>query len=133
MIPMTRREAIDGIRRAVLELVDDDHSMCEVAERLGIFCRGFRQFTDEELDRRYRWITDKRGVEDRAELEDLANRWQLARQLVQDEKLSCDVQTREHDTCLGWDGFDNQTLAEYYAALYGEEVFVAPDEEVQQT
>ena len=128
MMPMTRHDAIDGIRSAILGLVDDDHSMCEVAASLGIFCKGFRQFSDEELARRYGWIVKKRGPMTREVLEDLGSRWQLARQLVQNDQLSCDVQTREHDTCCGWDTFSNERLAEYYRTLIGEEVFIADTE-----
>jgi hypothetical protein len=133
MMPMTRRDAIDGIRSAILGLVDDDHSMCQVAARLGIFCKGFRQFSDEELERKYGWIIKERGPMTREALEDLANRWQLARQLVQNDQLSCDVQCREHDTCLGWDSFSNEQLTEHYKTLIGEEVFIADTEEAQET
>ena len=43
---MTRQEAIEAIRRKILEMVDDEHSMCRIAAEKGIFCRGFRQHTD---------------------------------------------------------------------------------------
>lgn len=128
MIPINRADAIEGVRRAIMDLVDDDHSICEVAGRLGIFCRGLRQFTDEELETRYQWLAERRGATSRETLEDLANRWQLARQLVQDASLSCDVQAREHDTCLGWDEFSNDKLAGFYRTLCDQEVIVVPDE-----
>lgn len=76
---VTRLQAIDDLRRAILQLVDDEHSMCDTAKRLGIYCRGFAQYADEELFERYKWIVQRRGVKTREELEDLANRWQLAR------------------------------------------------------
>jgi len=127
MMPVTRSEAIFGIRRAILELVDDDHSMCDVAAKMGIMCNGFRRLSDADLEARYGWLSQRQGKTGRAAVESLANRWQLARQFVSDTSLSCDVQTREHDTCLGWDGFSNEELASYYKTLCGEEIFVVPD------
>lgn len=125
MRTLTRKELIDEIRSEVLALVDDDHSICEVAGRLGIFCKGFRRFSDEELAKRYDWIVQIRRPSSREQLEDLADRWQIARQLVQNEALACDVQTKEHDTCRGWDEFDDAKLAELHASLSGETVAVA--------
>lgn len=122
MRTIPRTEAIRDIRREILQLVDDDHSMCQVAARLGIYCHGFRQFSDRELMERYEWLVRHRGETNREALEDLANRWQLARQLVRDEELSCDVQTVERDTCLGWDGFPDERLEEFYRKLCNEEV-----------
>ena len=121
MRTLTRDQLIDEVRRAALRLVDDDHSFCEVTGRLGIHCRGFKQYTDEELEQKYRWLARDRGATSRTEIESLANRWQLARQLVQNVELSCDVQAREHDTCLGWDGFSTEYLAKLHAQLCGGE------------
>jgi hypothetical protein len=126
MLPITRNEAIFGIRRAVLALVDDDHSICEVAAKLGIFCGGFRRFSDEALVERYAWLASR--APDRPALEKLANRWQLAQQIACNAELACDVQTAAHDTCRGWDGFSDHELAGFYSELCdGEEVFVVPD------
>ena len=125
MRTVTRQELIDEIRREVLVLVDEEHSFCEVAGKLGIACTGFRQFTDEELARRYRWIVKTRDPSTREELESLANRWQIARQIIQDRPLSCDVQQIEHDTCGGWDGYADEQLATFHHSLTGESVEVA--------
>jgi hypothetical protein len=125
MTTLTREQAIDRLRRALLELVDDEHSICEVATSKGILCRGFRQFSDAELEQRYHWLLERRGEQGREELEKLANRWQLARQFVQNSSLSCDVQAREHDTCCGWDDFTNHALEGYIREICGEDVIVA--------
>jgi len=130
MRTIKRDEAIRDIRREVLALVEDDHSLCEVAGRLGIFCRGFRQFDDQELFRRYDWIAKRKHVESRPALEVLANRWQLARQFVQNAELACDVQLRDRDGCDGWDTFNNAKLAQFYKELCAEEVDVIDDGEV---
>lgn len=127
MKTVTRQQAINELREALLALVDDDHSICEAAASRGILCRGFRQFSDSELAKRYEWIVRKRGVASREELEELANRWQLAKQFVQCESLSCDVQAREHDTCGGWDDFTDEQIAGFVKQLVGDTIRIAPD------
>lgn len=124
MRTISRQEAINAIRHEVLTLVDDDHSICEVAGRLGIMCKGFKQFDDEELAKRYDWIVKKRKPKTRAELEVLANRWQLTRQFVQNKELACDVQLEDRDACVGWDEFSNARLAKFYTQLLNESVEV---------
>jgi hypothetical protein len=113
MKQLTRDQAIDAIRAKLLTYVDDEHSICEVATRRGIFCGGFAQWTAGELRKRYDWIVAGRPAIQRSELEDLANRWQLARQFVQGKPLACDVQADER-------------LAEFYRELLAEEVKIVP-------
>jgi len=119
MQTLKRDALVEAIRKMVMTLVDEEHSFCSVAGKLGIGCSGFHQYTDAELARRYRWIVKTRDPSTREELEDLANRWQLARQVVQDLPLSCDVQQIERDTCAGWDNFDDEQLASLYRTLTG--------------
>lgn len=123
--PLTRDQAIAAIRRKLLQIVDDEHSMCAIAAEKGIYCHGFAQYTDEQLKERYSWLMRDRPDLKREELEDLANRWELARQIVDKVPLSCDAQQCEHDTCLGWDTFDNPTIARFYRELLGHEITVA--------
>jgi hypothetical protein len=124
MRTISREQAIAAIRGEILKLVDDDHSMCEVAARRGVYCHGFAQWDDEQLRERYAWIVKKRDLKSREELEAMANRWQLARQFVQNAELSCDVQQKDRDTCTGWDGFTNPTLERFHRELLGETVRV---------
>jgi len=125
VITLTRSQAIHAIRKHLLAMVDDEHSMCQVAAEKGVFCRGFRQYTDEQLRERYEWLVKKNPEMSREELEDLANRWQLARQVVNKVPIACDAQEIERDTCQGWNDFDNGTLAQYYRQLIGEEVTIS--------
>jgi hypothetical protein len=124
MQSLTRDQAIAAIRRKLLTIVDDEHSMCQIAAQKGIYCHGFAQYTDEQLKERYSWLVQRHPGIEREELEDLANRWNIARQIVDKVPLACDAQQCEHDTCLGWDGFDNATLARYYRELLGHEIAV---------
>ena len=125
MKQMTRDQAINEIREKLLTLVDNEHSMCEVASRLGIYCGGFSQDTTGELRRRYDWIVQNQPWLKRKEVEDKANRWQLARQFVLGTLISCDTQSEDHErhhTCQGWKEFTDEKLASFHKDLLGEEI-----------
>ncbi|HKB79058.1 MAG TPA: hypothetical protein VKH35_05020 [Thermoanaerobaculia bacterium] len=119
-----RDEAIDLVRAELLKLTDSDRSACRVAADKGFFCRGFARYGDGELKRRYNWIYRKQPGMSREELEEIANRWQLARQEVDDLPIACDVQQMERDTCRGWDDFSNEDLARYLYELTGRAIAV---------
>jgi hypothetical protein len=123
-----RDEMISLLRKRCTSLVDDEHSLCSVASRLHIACGGFSQWKFHELKERYDWIVKRRPGITRAELEDLANRWQLARQTVRETPLPCDTQLLEgqHKTCEGWDHFSDRDLERFWTELTGETVEVAP-------
>ena len=133
MKKMTRNEAVNVLRRRCIELTDDEHSVCSVAAKLHILCGGFSQYSFGELKDRYDWIVKTRGKRiTRAELEDLANRWQLARQMVNDEELSCDNQRSDHvhPTCKGWDTHSDEDLARFVEELTGEPVSIVTASDV---
>ncbi len=121
---VSRNELIDRLRNALREFADDDTSICKAAADRGVFCRGFLRYTDGQLKRRYEWIVRKRPGISRNELEQIANYWQLAQQQVHGVGFACDVQTRLHDTCGGWDDFSNEQLADFHAQLTGRKVDV---------
>jgi hypothetical protein len=122
---IAREEAVNLLRAEFLKLVDDEKSICKVAAERGIFCKGFERFSDFELRKRYQWIARKDRRYTREEIEDLANRWQLARQDVDELPLACDVQQIEHDSCRGWDDFSNEELAKFVYQMTGRTVAVA--------
>ena len=102
-----------------MAMTDDEHSMCQVATEKGIYCRGFRRLSDEVFRERHDWLVHRNPGASRAEIEDLANKWQLARQIVDRVPLSCDAQLREHDTCDGWNEFTNQDLERFCREIVG--------------
>jgi hypothetical protein len=124
MKELTRREVISALRRELLAVTGEDHSVCQIAKEKNLFCRGFARWKLHELKQRYPQITRSHPHPTRAEMEDLADRWQMARQFATDEALACDVQMHEgeHRTCKGWDEFDDEELARFHAELCGEEV-----------
>lgn len=121
---LSRTQAVGELRRSLLAPADDEHSVCQVACSRGIFCRGFARLSDEELKDRYSWLVKARAPQTREELEDLANRWQIAQQFVHGEELSCDVQTQEEDTCRGWNEFSDADLERFFLELQQETVAV---------
>jgi hypothetical protein len=127
MQTLTRSQTIETLSRRFQELVDDDHSLCEVAARFGFYCGGFAQWSLEQLKERYGWIAGKRPDITREELERLANAWQVARRQVHGVPLACDVQALEHDTCEGWDEWANEDLARFYKQLDGADIDVVDD------
>ena len=124
MSDITRDEAITRLRSELVRLTDDEHCMCSVAAERGIFCGGFRQFSDQELRNRYWWIVRRRPSVTREELEAIANDWQLTQQEVKDAPVACDVQARVHDTCRGWEDFTNEQLAQVFQQITGEAVSI---------
>ena len=126
---LTRDEAIAALREKLLTLVDDEHSICEVATRRGIFCGGFAQWSAGELRKRHDWIVAGRPGVKRPELEDLANRWQLARQRVLGTALACDTQADEHErhhVCRGWRDFPDERLERFCRELLADEIEIVP-------
>lgn len=119
-----RAEVINLLRSELLKHTDSETSACKYAADKGVFCRGFARFGDGEMRRKYNWITRRRPDMSREELEDVANRWQLARQDVDALPVACDVQQIEHDMCRGWDDFSNQELAQFYSGMTGKQIVV---------
>jgi len=121
---MSRDGAIDILRAELMKLAGDEASICKVAAEKNIFCRGLHRFSDIELRRRFDWINAKNPRMPRAEMEEIVDRWQLARQDVDNLPTACDVQQLEHDGCRGWDDFSNEELSRFCLELMGRKVVV---------
>ncbi len=114
------------LRSEMLQRIgSQDISACTVATRQGVFCRGFARFTDAELRERYNWIVRRRPRMTRAELEEIADRWQLARQEVRDKRIACDVQQDAMDMCRGWDSFSDEELSRFYFEMTGNRIDIS--------
>lgn len=123
--PLSRGEIINLLRQELVRRADGEKSACKVAADEGIFCRGFARYTDLELRRRYDWIMRRYPKMTRKELEEIADRWQMARQDVEESPTACDVQQKVHDTCKGWDDFSSEELSRFYYEMTGKEIVVA--------
>lgn len=107
--------------------MDEEHSICEVAARHGIFCHGYRQWSEEELRKRFRWIAGPRPHFTRTELEEVIDLYKLARQQALEVPLSCDAQEIDRDSCMGWDEFSDAALADFYKECFGGPVKVVAE------
>ena len=119
---LSRPQAIEKIRGALLIRAGEQECACGVAARAGIFCHGFRDLTDAQFRKRFDWIAAKRPKAERAELEPLVSLYHLGRQEVRSAALCCDVETREHCACEGWNRFDNAALEKFCLELTGSPV-----------
>ncbi len=120
----TRPDAVRRLREALLKLADEEHSICQVAAERGIFCHGFRRWSDSEFDRRWRAALGRSTHLTRAQMEELANVWQLAEQIRCRVALACDAQTTPGSACRGWDEFSNADLGRQCADILGKSVVV---------
>ena len=75
--------------------------------------------SDEEFRRRFHWIARKRPGASREELERLVSLYHCGRQEATGSALCCDIETREHDGCDGWNSFDNRSLEEFFLKMTG--------------
>jgi hypothetical protein len=114
---LTRPQAIERIRGALLARAGDEECACGVAARTGVFCQGFQALTDVQFRARFDWIAAKRPKATRAEIEHLVSLYHLGRQEVRGAALCCDVETREHCACDGWNRFDNPALEKFCLEL----------------
>jgi hypothetical protein len=119
---LLRPQAIERIRGALLARAGEQECACGVAARAGIFCHGFRDLTDAQFRKKFDWIAAKRPGATRAELEQLVSLYHLGRQDVRGAAVCCDVETREHCACDGWNRFDNEALEKFCLELTGRPV-----------
>lgn len=121
---LTRPQAIAAIRERLAASCDDEHCACEAAAHLGILCQGFRNLSDAELRGRFDFIARSRPGISRGELQKLISTYHLARQQIGGFELCCDVETREHCGCDGWNSFDNRFLERAYKDLTGRDAVI---------
>jgi len=120
----TRERTIDALRDALVKLTDREHSLCQVAADARFFCHGFARFSEVALRRRLANVLENRRVFGRADVEEVANVYQLMRQYVAQAALPCDVECMDRQLCGGWDEFANDDLARFHLEILGETVVV---------
>jgi hypothetical protein len=120
----TRVEAIVELRTALLDLCGEGRSMCRVAAERGIFCRGFGRWPEREFHERWKLLIGVSTHLSRAQMERLADIWQLGEQLQHRVALICDAQTMFPGACRGWDEFSNADLARFCGEILERPVVV---------
>ncbi|HEY3204333.1 MAG TPA: hypothetical protein VGL03_11800 [Thermoanaerobaculia bacterium] len=122
---LSRPQAIALVRERLKSLCDDEHCACAAAAHFGVFCGGLRNLSDEEFRRRFDWIARTRPRATRGELEKVVSLYHIGRQEVTGAELCCDVETREHCACDGWNMFDNRALERICMELTGRSIRIA--------
>jgi hypothetical protein len=126
--PISRESLINTLRTELSRRANGEMSVCKLAATTGVFCKGFQRYTPEELRERYSWIARRNPDAPREIIEDVADRWQMARQEVEGVPTACDVQQIEHDTCGGWDDFTNDDLTRFALELTGKSVRIQSEQ-----
>lgn len=121
---LSRPQAIERLRSNLRLLADDEHCACAASARFGVLCRGFQNLSDAELRRRFDWIARPRPGVSRPELEGLVSLYHRGRQDVTGAAVCCDVETKEHCGCDGWNMFDNRQLEGFSLELTGRRVLI---------
>jgi hypothetical protein len=119
---VSREAVVAALRSELARRANGEMSVCRAAAEQGIFCKGLRRYSDAELRDRYSWIVRRNRGISREELEEVADRWQMARQDVDNVRTSCDAQQIEHDTCGGWDDFTTEELSRFLTELRASDV-----------
>lgn len=123
---LSRRAAIRCLRESVIKLTEEC-SRCPRATEHGIYCLGFRRFTEEELSRRYARLLDSSPNMTPEELADLANRWRVAVQFLEHVFAYCEGHRRESGECAGWDGFSTDELERFCFEVLREPVRIVSE------
>ncbi|HEY1252682.1 MAG TPA: hypothetical protein VGH97_15990 [Thermoanaerobaculia bacterium] len=120
---LTREQAIACLREGLLRLSDGEHSMCEIAARLGVFCRGFRRWPDGTFLKVWSKAMGRSTHLNRAQMELVADLWQQTEQLRLRIPIACDARTG-CGPCRGWDEFSNADLERFCDEVLGRSVTV---------
>lgn len=116
---LSRPELIARLRQRLKTFTDEDHCLCAAVGRLGIFCGGFKALSDAQFRTRFDWLARRHPGEPRQALEELASLYHEGRMEATGAQICCDLETKEHVGCDGWNGFDNETLEQFHLALIG--------------
>jgi len=115
----TREQALAKIRQFLTANTRDEETTCQTAARLGIFCRGFDQWSVEQLRALYPWLAKKMPTETpKEEFLKLVIAWDNARALVHKVPTTCDALAIDHDACLGFDRFSNAQLQGMFPQVF---------------
>ncbi len=116
---LSRPAAIARIRATLAALTDDENCTCAVAARYGVLCGGFTKLPDRDFKSQFAWIASKRPDATREELERCVSAYHLGRQETRGAAICCDVETREHHVCDGWNQFDNAAIGRFCLEITG--------------
>ncbi len=102
----------------------DECSRCDTSTEHGIYCLGFRGFTEEELRHRHDSIRNAHPAATPEERECLARRWEIAQQIIQRVPAWCEARRLGAEACRGWDRFSNEELEQLCSEFLQEAVAI---------
>jgi hypothetical protein len=121
---LSRPEAIARLRERLRSFSEKDHCVCETVGRLGVFCGGFKRLSDAEFNKKFQWIVVRHRNEPRQSLEALASLYHEGRQEATGAAICCDIETKEHGGCDGWNQFHGEALERFHLAMIGSPIKV---------
>ena len=83
-----------------------------------------RRWHEAKFHRKWKFVLGQSTYPTRAQMERLANIWQLSEQIRCRVGLACDAQTIAHGPCRSWHEFSNELLARSYGEVLGRNVIV---------
>ena len=122
---ISRPQAIERLRERLIALTNGEHCVCDAVGKLGVFCQGFKRLSDAEFRKKFDWLVRRHPGSPRQALEELASLYHEGRQEATGAEICCDVETREHLGCDGWNTFDNEQLEQFHLALVGNPVKIS--------
>jgi hypothetical protein len=128
----TRDQAIAKLREELLKLSDGESSICTVAAKLGVFCHGFRRWTDEAFSRGWTRALGRSTHLTRPQMERLADLWLLTEQLRLRVPCACDLAAAGGGVCRGWNGFSNADLERCCDEILGRNVAIVETNQTAQ-
>lgn len=127
---LTRSECIHRMQKWLAgRLQGDEDTVCDVAAREGVFCRGFDRFPTPILKKSFPWLSHDPNLT-REQLLERVRKWIHAREFVLDEHDACDLMACEKDMCTGWQGFNDEKVSATYEEMFGEPVEIIPEMQV---
>ena len=121
-----RSEAIARIKKYLKAYAKGRTVTCQVAAEEGIFCRGFDQYRDGELQTLYDWLY--RPGMTREDLIKRAILYETGRMTALEAESTCDAHECDGDFCKGFPHFQNAELKRLCPRLFDADEVIVDDD-----
>lgn len=121
-----RSQAIARIRKYLKAYAKGRKVTCQVAAEERIFCKGFDQYQDGELQALYDWLY--RPGMTREALVKLAIQYETGRMTALEADITCDTHEYDRDFCKGFPHFSNVDLKRLAPRLFGADETIVDDD-----
>ncbi len=121
-----RAQAITRIKKYLKAFSKGRTVTCQVAAEEGIFCRGFDQYRDQELQALYDWLY--RPGMTREALIKRAIQYETGRMTALEAESTCDTHECDRDFCKGFPHFSNAELQRLCPRLFAADEVIVDDD-----